>query len=366
MTTVFSPLSNILLCADVGDSATFHLGASVRRPPCGLFALLGTVSTSEFWSCVQEWAEHHIPPLLTRRGAQRSPRGSGLLSNELGFTSLAWRLSNEIPAGRAYVGVGCEQNFHFIAAVKPAKAYVLDLNPAVVTLHILYKAVFALSPTRSAFLACLFSRQPANLSPSASVGALIGRLVGAQCEEAIRRKNADSIIAYLRETGGQKYVALHEQRIRDLHHVFAEAGAFMSIRGLPATEPPRATFASLMTATDARGVHRSFLADEHSYTAIRNLQLAHRILPLHGDIAGEKCMKQVAAEVTRAGQVVGAFYTSNAEQLLAINPASWSNYTSNVLALPHDSASRIARSGDIPQFGFRSGTQAFFQQQFSD
>jgi hypothetical protein len=57
----------------------------------------------------------------------------------------------------AYLSVGPEQNFHYIAAMRPAIGIVFDIPRQAVMQHLLYKALFELSADRTEFIARLFS-----------------------------------------------------------------------------------------------------------------------------------------------------------------------------------------------------------------
>ena len=58
----------------------------------------------------------------------------------------------------AYVGVGPDQNFTYIAALKPRIAFIVDIRRQNMLLHLMYKALIEMSPTREEFLSRLFSR----------------------------------------------------------------------------------------------------------------------------------------------------------------------------------------------------------------
>src|SRR5436190_11157771 len=71
------------------------------------------LSDQEFWQMVADFSEPN--------GYFRS---DNLLSNELGFPYVMTRLVKTATAGRVYVGVGPEQNFNYIAALKPRMAFI--------------------------------------------------------------------------------------------------------------------------------------------------------------------------------------------------------------------------------------------------
>jgi len=93
-----------------------------------------------------------------------------LVSNEIRFQTIVPGLTRSAVPGRAYVGVGSEQNFTYIAAVRPAIAFIVDLRRGNLDLHLIYKVLFEQSANRVEFVSKVFSREkPAGLSASASV-----------------------------------------------------------------------------------------------------------------------------------------------------------------------------------------------------
>src|SRR5207244_3777634 len=92
-----------------------------------------------------------------------------LLSNELQFQYVIADLTRVAKAGRAYLGVGPEQNFTYIASLKPSIAFIIDIRRGNLDLHLLYKALFELSDNRAEFVGLLFSRpRPSGLTARSS------------------------------------------------------------------------------------------------------------------------------------------------------------------------------------------------------
>src|SRR5262249_540540 len=85
-------------------------------------------------------------------------RSDNLLSNELWFQYIIPELTSVAKSGRVYMGVGPEQNFTYIAALKPKMAFIVDIRRGNLDLHLMYKAIFELSKDRAAFVGLLFSR----------------------------------------------------------------------------------------------------------------------------------------------------------------------------------------------------------------
>ena len=64
-----------------------------------------------------------------------------------------------------YLGVGPEQNFTYIAAMRPRMAFITDIRRGNLHLQLMYKALFELSADRAEFVSRLFTKpRPAGLT----------------------------------------------------------------------------------------------------------------------------------------------------------------------------------------------------------
>ena len=76
--------------------------------------------------------------------------------------------------GGVYLGVGPEQNFTYIAALKPKMAFIIDIRRGNLHLHLMYKALFELSADRAEFVSRLFTKKrPAGLTRDVDRGRTI-------------------------------------------------------------------------------------------------------------------------------------------------------------------------------------------------
>src|SRR5262249_24571338 len=95
------------------------------------------------------------------------------------------------PRGGVYVGVGPEQNFSYIAKLRPAAAFVIDIRRENRNLHLLYKALFEISSDRADFVSRLFSRpRPAGPDASSSADAIFERYASVAASPAARGATA--------------------------------------------------------------------------------------------------------------------------------------------------------------------------------
>src|SRR5437763_1764633 len=127
-------------------------GRAAAPPP-------GELSDRQFWSLSKDWSEED--------GVFRS---DNLLSNETSFQYIIPNLLKTAKQGGVYLGVGPEQNFTYMAALKPAMAIIIDIRHGNLDVQLMYKALFELSKDRVDFVSRLFSRKrPDGLTEKSSV-----------------------------------------------------------------------------------------------------------------------------------------------------------------------------------------------------
>ena len=68
-------------------------------------------------------------------------------SNEMEVGQLFTMLRTSQVSGGVYMGVGPEQNFTYIAAIRPKMAFIVDIRRQAVMQHLMFKAMFELAPT---------------------------------------------------------------------------------------------------------------------------------------------------------------------------------------------------------------------------
>src|ERR1700741_3433145 len=91
-----------------------------------------------------------------------------LISNESSYLDVLPALRAHDVRGGAYLGVGPDQNFSYIARVRPTVAYIIDIRRDNLLLHLLFKAIFARAPDRVTYLALLTGRSPPALAAGAA------------------------------------------------------------------------------------------------------------------------------------------------------------------------------------------------------
>ncbi len=261
------------------------------------------------------------------------------------------------PHGGAYLGVGPEQNFHYIAAIRPAIGIVFDIRRQAVVQHLLYKALFELSSSREEFIARLFSVPvPDRIDSNAAPDALWQRFAIAPGDDRARlAANIADVETLLTQAHG---FALSAEDLKALEYVydafFRFGPAIDYAGGLKGLTTANTNFVKLTSAVDAGGVPRSFLASDEQFQFIRSLQRRNLIVPIQADFGGPRALRAVGEFLRTKGLRVSAFYISNVEQYL-FNPRSptapggqetnggWRAFYDNLAGLPVDDSTVLLR-----------------------
>ena len=141
------------------------------------------LSDQQFWDLSKESSEED--------GYFRS---DNLLSNETTFENILPDLLKTAKQGRVYLGVGPEQNFTYIAALKPTMAFIIDIRHGNLDVHLLYKALFELSKDRAEFVSRLFSRKrPDGLTTSSTASELFRSYLSAEGSKEMFEENLKAV-----------------------------------------------------------------------------------------------------------------------------------------------------------------------------
>jgi len=116
----------------------------------------------------------------------------------------------------------------------------------------------------------------------------------------------------------------------------------------------RPSYAELMTATDSTGHNRSYLASDEAFAFLKTLETKNLVVPVVGDFAGPRALRNLGAYLKAQSAVVSAFYVSNVEQYLRAERV-WGTFCGNAARLPVDDDSVFIRAGRGGRFA-RGGT----------
>jgi len=316
------------------------------------------LADSTFWRLMNEYSE----PWGTFRS-------ENFVSNE---TSLQWiipDLTQRVAPGGVYLGVAPDQNFTYVAAVRPSIAFIVDIRHQNAMQHLMYKALFETSSTRADFLAKLFARAPLEGVDTASTATQLFEALAKQPPDSARfRDNLRAIVGRLADV--HRFALSDSERVSlgcvysafftqgpDLTYNFASEcrnPVQVGYGAVPFGPGPGGgmgrfgfrmpTYQGMTTETDSAGVNWSYLGSEARFRAIKSMQERNLIVPLTGNFAGPRALRAVGDWVRARGAKVTTFYVSNVEQYLFQQGDEAQRFYLNVETLPIDSTSTFIRS----------------------
>jgi hypothetical protein len=302
------------------------------------------LTDQEFWKISSDFSE-----------ADGFFRSDNLLSNEIWLQRVIPELLTTVKTPSVYMGVGPEQNFTYIAALRPRMVFLVDIRRGNFDLQLMYKALFEMSADRAEFVSKLFSKKrPEGLDRSSSSMEIFAAYHGVETSETLFKENLKAIDDLLVT---KHHFALSDgdlQGIEYVYHAFFSFGPalnYSSTGGFGGRYQP--TYADLMAATDEAGQSRSFLANEENFLVLKTLETKNLMVPVVGNFAGPKAIRAVGEYVKTRGATVSAFYLSNVEQYL-YQDRIWTTFCHNVATLPLDATSTFIRS--VRGGGFGPGT----------
>ena len=122
-------------------------------------------------------------------------RSDNFLSNETTYQEPIPELRKRSSPDGVYLGVGPDQNFTYITALRPRMAFVIDIRRQNMIEHLMYKALIEASNDRADFLSRLFSRpRPANLDKSSTAKQLLDAFMQTPPDEALFQKNLQEML----------------------------------------------------------------------------------------------------------------------------------------------------------------------------
>ena len=280
-----------------------------------------------------------------------------LISNESSYLQVIPELARRSVRGGAYIGVGPDQNFSYIAATRPGIAFIIDIRRDNELMHLLFKALFKESRTRVDYLCLLVGRTPpadVDAWRSATIDKVVKYVDGAKPSDAAALHAR--IDRALRETG----VGLSDQdlrTIRGFHDQFIASG--LALKFQSTGRPPQwsyPTYGDMLVDTDPSGKQSNFLGSEDAFQFVKGLEGRDLVIPVVGDLSGPSALAGIGKLLASRNERLTAFYTSNVEFYLQ-RDGTFPQFIANLRKVPHAPNGVIIRS--IFRFGGGSPGPAF-------
>jgi hypothetical protein len=294
--------------------------------------------------------EYQAPTFASQIAALSERAGyfdtDNLISNERSYLQVLPDLRHAGFRGGAYIGVGPDQNFSYIAAARPSIAFILDIRRDNMLLHLLFKAIFQLARTRVEYLALLLGRPaPAAIDKwrEASIERIVTYVDGASPEprlgEASRTRAAEAIARF-----GVPLLREDLETIDRFHRRFIESGLdlrFQSIGRPPQSHYP--TYRELVLGKDPDGATGNYLGTENAFQFLKTLQSQDLVIPVVGNLSGPSALASIGSAVAKRHELLSVFYASNVEFYL-FGEGTFREFITNLRRVPYNNQSLIIRS----------------------
>ena len=299
------------------------------------------LTDQEFWKLIESISE-----------PDGDFRSDNLLSNEMVFAQMLPEFLAQTKQGGVYMGVGPEQNFTYIAAMKAKMAFITDIRRENLHLMLMYKAIFELSKDRADFISMLFTKpRPSTLTASSSVVDIMTAyweiLTG---DEAAYAANLQKIQNHLAKTRALPLPQTDIDGVARVYRAFywygpaMNYGASLSLQSFGGGSA--ATYRDLMTQAGAGGEFLTFMGSDEKFAYMKDLQARNLIVPVVGNFSGPKAIRGIGEYLASRGVTVSAFYVSTVEPYLK-RDGSFPIFCANVATLPMDDSSVFIRPGNV-------------------
>ncbi len=332
---------------------------SIRNLYISLFLLIAlfvpTVSAQAIIEPPKDKTVQAVPPVKLSEFGALSARLSekagyfgsdNLVSNELSYLHPLGKLKEMNVTGGVYIGVGPDQNYSYIAQIKPKLVLQVDIRRDAQLQHLLYKALFMMASSRVEYLSYLCARPLPKDSKKWSEKT-IRDLVEyfdrtPQDPKLVEKLKADVLKKV--QSFGMDLQPRELETIAEIHHAFYEDCLEVRYtirdrntgRFFPA-------FRELLLEKDLDGNYRNYMANEADWLVLKQLHDQNKIVPVTADLSGVKAIREIGAYLKEINEKVCAFYVSNVEfYLWRYN--TFDKWVDNLKALPIDAKSVIIRS----------------------
>ncbi len=269
-----------------------------------------------------------------------------LVSNETSYLYILDKLKQLNASGGAYIGVGPEQNFTYIAKIRPRIAFIVDIRRLAVIQHLMYKAIFHLSSDRAQFLSRLLSRPLAKEKApgaNASINELLEYFSRVPADEKLYTASLAEMRKMIQKEFQFQLTEADQKELEQVFKSFRDDGLEITFKLYNGWMSEFPTLKAVLTATDQNGEPGNFLASNDDYEFVRQLHLKNLIIPVTGDFGGKKTLAAIGDYLRKQGLTVTAFYTSNVEQYL-FDSDSFEAFAGNIKKLPITDQSLFIRS----------------------
>ena len=277
-----------------------------------------------------------------------------LISNEASYLHVLGKLRRMQVSGGGYIGVGPDQNFSYIAQIRPRIAFIIDIRRENLVEHLLFKALFSLARNRAEYLSLLVGRpipEPVKGWDDKTIQQIVEQLDRTPSQRALLNSTGSSIRERVKTFG----VSLSPEEMQTLDRIreaFFESG--LDLKFTSRNRSARSyypTYRELLLERDLTGRQANYLNSEEDFRFLKSLEENNLVIPVVGDLAGVHALSAIGQFMTERGEHVSAFYTSNVE-FYVMRQERFENFVANLKRLPYDNRSVIIRSYFMGSYGY--------------
>jgi hypothetical protein len=273
-------------------------------------------------------------------------------SSEDSYLTIVDKLQELAAPDGAYIGVGPEQNFTYIAKIRPRIAFIVDIRRQAMIQQLMYKAIFHLAPTRARFLSLLLSRpMTAGKAPAADapLNEILSYFSTIEADAKAYRANLASMQKAIQEDF--RFPLIKEDQA-SLDYVFNSFRTFGFQIGFDAGSRGgrgslrMPSLMQLLSMRDLKSKQGNFLASVKDYDFVRDMHERNLIIPVVGDFSGKKALAAVGEYLRKRNMTVSVFYVSNVEIVLLDwgSFEQFADFVKNVRKLPVNDKSLLLRT----------------------
>jgi len=269
-----------------------------------------------------------------------------LISNESSYLHVLGGMRRIGVNGGAYVGVGPDQNFSYMAQVRPRIAFMIDIRRDNLLQHLMFKALFEMARNRVEYLALLTGRAVPN-----DVAKWNRRTI-TEIVDFIDRSTPDpdqfettrTVVRTKVRRYGVSVTPGELETIGRIQQAFFDSGLdlkFTSLGRAPREYYPN--LRKLLLERDLTGKQLNYLASEDDFQFLKSLQARNLVIPVVGNLAGPHALREIGRVLGERGEKLSVLYVSNVEFYL-MREGSFDTFAASVRKLPFNARSVIVRS----------------------
>jgi hypothetical protein len=269
-----------------------------------------------------------------------------LISNESSYLHVLGAMRRLGVVGGAYLGVGPDQNFSYMAQVRPRIAFIIDIRRDNLLQHLLFKALFEMSRNRVEYLALLTGRSVPNEVGKWNRRSIveIADFIDKSPPDPDQFETTRSVVRTKIRRYGIPVSPTELETIGRIQQAFFDAGLdlkFTSLGRAPRDYYPN--LRKLLLERDLAGKQLNYLASEEDFQYLKSLEARNLVIPVVGNLAGDHALREIGRVMTERGEKLSALYVSNVEFYL-MREGSFDSFAASVRTLPRDARSVIIRS----------------------